>query len=123
VSGHAFVLEYRVKFLSDLRTSILLLLARWAPLSALAVSVLFKSRAVGAVDFVKEALPFSDVLPVATLSWALKYLYPDSKLTKLLGLSNLNTDVGQTQAKAKFMGLSDLKAADAEIVQTKKLTK
>ena len=59
----------------------------WAPLSALAVSALF-GKSAGALDFVKEILPFSDALPVATLAWLLQNIYPDSAPAKLFGLSN-----------------------------------
>jgi len=73
----------------------------WAPLSALAVSTIFKSRAVGTIDFAKEILPFSDLLPVATLSWVLKYLYPDSSLAKLLGLSNATKTDSEVECTEK----------------------
>jgi hypothetical protein len=59
----------------------------WAPISALVLSAALGSTQVGAIDLVKEALPFTDALPVATLAWALKNVYPESGLTKLLGLS------------------------------------
>jgi hypothetical protein len=39
----------------------------WAPLSSLALVYLFGSTSVAGLDFLKEILPFTDVLPVATL--------------------------------------------------------
>ena len=59
----------------------------WAPISAIVLSATLGSSAVGGFDFVKEALPFTDVLPVATLAWTLKNVYPESGLSKLLGLA------------------------------------
>mmetsp|Transcript_21903 Transcript_21903/g.66521 ORF Transcript_21903/g.66521 Transcript_21903/m.66521 type:complete len:207 (+) Transcript_21903:2-622(+) len=61
--------------------------AVWAPLSGLMLKVIFGSNAIAGLDFAKEALPFTDVLPVATLAWACKNLYPESSVSKALGLS------------------------------------
>ena len=59
----------------------------WAPASALIVRSLYGSNTIAGLDFVKEALPFTDVLPVATLAWIFRNLYPDSKLAAALGLA------------------------------------
>jgi len=63
----------------------------WAPISALLLSAALGSAQVGTLDFVKEALPFTDALPVATLAWVLKNVYPDSGPAKLLRLSSTAT--------------------------------
>jgi hypothetical protein len=59
----------------------------WAPVSAVAVWALFDSQALAKLDFLKEMLPFTDVLPVATLGWVLKNIYPDAAITKWFGLA------------------------------------
>jgi hypothetical protein len=59
----------------------------WAPISAILLKVIFGSNAIAGLDFVKEALPFTDVVPVATLAWASKNLFPESSLSKVLGLA------------------------------------
>ncbi len=58
----------------------------WAPVSAFIVARLFESQALGTIDFVKELLPFSDAVPVATLAWLIQNVYPDSPVASILGL-------------------------------------
>ena len=53
--------------------------AGWAPVSALLVQALYSSRLLSSLDFVKELLPFTDILPVASIGWALEYT-PAGKL-------------------------------------------
>ena len=49
---------------------------------------MFGSNVITTIDFAKEILPFTDFIPVATLSWVLKFVYPESPLTNLLGIKN-----------------------------------
>jgi len=72
----------------------------WAPISALLLSAALGSAQVGTLDFVKEALPFTDALPVATLAWVLKNVYPESGPAKLLGLSPKATAVENSDLKS-----------------------
>ena len=62
--------------------------AVWAPVSAIALNALFGSASLAFLNFFKEALPFTDVLPVATLGWLLAYAYPDSTAARVLGLDS-----------------------------------
>lgn len=59
----------------------------WAPVSAILLKAMFGSNAIAGLDFVKEALPFTDVVPVATLAWASKNLFPESSISNALGLA------------------------------------
>jgi hypothetical protein len=61
--------------------------AAWAPLSAFLLSNIFGSNVVTTLDFIKEALPGTDILPVAVIAWLLKNKFPDSSAAKYLGLS------------------------------------
>ena len=58
----------------------------WAPVSALSLRSLFRSDSLAALNFVKEILPFTDVVPVASLAWLLEYAFPDSAASRALGL-------------------------------------
>jgi len=60
--------------------------AVWAPTSAFILRQLFGSDILAAVDFIKEALPFTDIIPVATIAWSLETFAPDSKVAKAIGL-------------------------------------
>lgn len=61
----------------------------WAPVSALALKAIFGSTPLALLNFIKEALPFSDILPVATLAWLLAIVYPESAAARLLGLDSM----------------------------------
>lgn len=51
-----------------------LLDAFWAPLSAILVFIFFKRKWIWAsFTFFEEVLPFSDVIPSATLAWYMEY--------------------------------------------------
>ena len=58
----------------------------WAPLSAWILRALFESDILAAFNFVKELLPLTDVLPLATIAWLSRYAFPDSAAARLLGL-------------------------------------
>jgi hypothetical protein len=47
--------------------------AGWAPISAILVQALYSSRLLSSLDFVKELLPFTDILPIASIGWCLEY--------------------------------------------------
>lgn len=59
----------------------------WAPLSAFLLKAIFGSNSLATIDFVKEILPGTDIIPVASLAWLLQNYYPESFLTKSLGLA------------------------------------
>lgn len=58
----------------------------WAPISFVLTRALFGSGLVASFDAVKEALPGTDLLPVATIAWTLQNIFPDSKLAEAAGL-------------------------------------
>lgn len=45
----------------------------WAPISAYLIYKLFRSKSAAAVGFIEEALPWTDFIPTATITWALLY--------------------------------------------------
>ena len=55
-------------------------------LSAWLLYSLFDSPALALLNFIKEGLLFTDLIPVATISWLLVYAFPDSSWTRALGL-------------------------------------
>ena len=64
----------------------------WAPMSAFLLQQLFGSNILTTVDFFKEALPFTDIIPIAVLAWFLKYVWPDSPLSNTLGIGSSNNN-------------------------------
>jgi len=58
----------------------------YAPLQAFLLSQLFQSNAISGIGFVEEALPFTDVLPTATLAWVLETFFADTGVGRALGL-------------------------------------
>lgn len=65
----------------------------WAPLSSLIVFRIFGSETLATVNFVKELLPVSDILPLATIAWLLENIYSDSDIAKLLALDRNHRDI------------------------------
>ena len=43
----------------------------WAPISALVMQAMYGSALLSTLDFLEEALPFSDILPTACIGWVL----------------------------------------------------
>lgn len=60
----------------------------WAPVSAYLLNLLFGSNVVSTLEFVKEILPGTDILPVATFAWVMQNVFNDSPITKALGLKS-----------------------------------
>ena len=56
----------------------------YAPVEAGLIKLLFKSNALAAFGFVEEILPFTDIVPTFTISWALKNLWPTTPLARRL---------------------------------------
>lgn len=57
----------------------------YAPLAAFALRYLFQgSNVIFALEFVEEILPFTDVLPLATLCWILETYFGETDIAKLL---------------------------------------
>lgn len=59
----------------------------WAPISAFVISKLFDSNFLTVLEFSKEILPGSDVIPVATLAWLLENVFESSSLASFFNLS------------------------------------
>lgn len=58
----------------------------WAPISAFSLRALFGSNAIAGLDFIKEALPFTDIVPIATITWLLTYVLPENPVGEALGI-------------------------------------
>jgi hypothetical protein len=59
--------------------------ALWAPIAATTLrSIYGGSNVIFALEFLEEILPFTDIIPLATLCWTIESFYGDSDLAKLL---------------------------------------
>lgn len=56
----------------------------WAPIGAFALKYLFGSNIIASMEFAKEVLPFTDIIPLATTIWMLENVFVDSPLSRLL---------------------------------------
>ena len=63
----------------------------WAPMSAYALRVMFGSNVIAGLDFAKELLPGTDIVPVATLAWFLTYVAPPNFLSNVLDINKEDT--------------------------------
>ena len=65
----------------------------WAPLAATLLRSLFGgSNVILILEFAEEILPFTDVLPLATICWVVDTFLVDSELAKLLQLGIYRSD-------------------------------
>lgn len=65
----------------------------WAPLAATLMRSLFGgSNVILILEFAEEILPFTDVLPLATICWVVDTFLVDSELAKLLQLGIYRSD-------------------------------
>jgi len=58
----------------------------YAPAQAVALKMLFNSNAVAVLGFAEEIMPFTDIIPTATIAWCLETLVPESPITRIMGL-------------------------------------
>ena len=61
----------------------------WAPIAALLMRNLFYgSNVILVLEFAEEILPFTDILPLATLCWVLDTFFGESDAARALGLGS-----------------------------------
>lgn len=58
----------------------------YAPIAATVLRNLYGSNILFGLEFAEEILPFTDVLPLATICWVIDTFLPDSSIAKLLKL-------------------------------------
>uniref|UniRef100_A0A0K6S7U8 Uncharacterized protein n=2 Tax=Chromera velia CCMP2878 TaxID=1169474 RepID=A0A0K6S7U8_9ALVE len=66
----------------------------WAPAEFFLLKKLFGSNLVAGIGFLKEILPFTDIIPMFTISWLLQEVWPSTPLAERLGLG-LRREVGE----------------------------
>jgi len=59
----------------------------WAPVACFFLQYMFGSVLVSSVGFIEEILPFTDVVPTATIAWCITHLESLSRVRKALGMS------------------------------------
>mmetsp|Transcript_5606 Transcript_5606/g.8614 ORF Transcript_5606/g.8614 Transcript_5606/m.8614 type:complete len:282 (-) Transcript_5606:1512-2357(-) len=69
----------------------------WAPIAGFALKSLYSSNVLFALEFAEEILPFTDILPLATICWIIDTFYYDSDIAKALGLGR-TIETGTTDA-------------------------
>ncbi|CAB9502285.1 Inherit from COG: Phosphoglycerate mutase [Seminavis robusta] len=71
----------------------------WAPIAALLLRSLYPgSKVVFLLEFTEEILPFTDILPLATICWVVDTLFPTSGVAKTLqlGIYGQNVNDGES---------------------------
>lgn len=59
----------------------------FAPAQAVALKMMFNANGIAALGLVEELLPYTDVVPTATIAWCLETFAPTHPITRMLGLS------------------------------------
>lgn len=57
-----------------------------ASFEGIALKFLFGGNVLAVLGFIEELIPFSEILPTATVAWVLQTLAPDNVVTRLLGI-------------------------------------
>lgn len=66
----------------------------YAPFAAIALRSLFQgSNIVFALEFIEEILPFTDILPLATICWVVETYYASSDLARLLQIGDFGLQI------------------------------
>merc|ERR1719345_725607 len=58
----------------------------WAPVACFFLQYMFGSMLVSSIGFLEEALPFTDILPTATISWCIAHLESLSSIRQAVGI-------------------------------------
>lgn len=80
----------------------------YAPIAATILRSLYGSNIVFALEFIEEILPFTDILPLATICWVVDTFAADSDLAKLLKIGQY----GPIDDMASSGFVIDVKAAE-----------
>lgn len=70
----------------------------WGPVSALALAQAFGSKPIALAQLVKELISL-DFLPVATIAWLFRWGFPDSPVSKDLGIASKDQDISRNATK------------------------
>jgi hypothetical protein len=70
----------------------------WAPMSAFAMKSMFGSNALAGLDFAKEILPVTDIIPLATIAWIFTYAVSQpNPISEVLGLKRSLPDTAKDE--------------------------
>lgn len=62
--------------------------AVFAPASAVMLKMMYNANGIALVGLCEELLPFTDIIPTATMAWFLQHCAPDHPFTRGVGISN-----------------------------------
>mmetsp|Transcript_9646 Transcript_9646/g.20152 ORF Transcript_9646/g.20152 Transcript_9646/m.20152 type:complete len:100 (+) Transcript_9646:3-302(+) len=60
----------------------------YAPAQAVALQMLFNSKFITVFGLAEEILPFTDIVPTATLAWILETFFAETALGRMLGMAS-----------------------------------
>jgi len=61
----------------------------YAPAQAIALKMMFHSNFIAVFGFIEELLPFTDIIPTATIAWCLETFAHDHAFTRMIGLGDV----------------------------------
>lgn len=64
--------------------------AVFAPASGVMIKMLYNSNSIAIIGALEELLPYTDILPTASIAWFLEAMWPDSCLSYMIGLRRVN---------------------------------
>lgn len=83
----------------------------WAPVAAWLLRGLY-GNAVGVLELVEEILPFTDVLPLATLCFVIDTFFADSELARVLRIGTFSDKIDNDSVDVRTINMPQLNKAD-----------
>ncbi|GKY97489.1 hypothetical protein MPSEU_000707200 [Mayamaea pseudoterrestris] len=86
----------------------------WAPIAGLLLRSLYSSNILFGLEFAEEILPFTDILPLATICWVVDTYFAESPLAQLLNIGSYST-----KERADYISAIDVFSEPADETQLK----
>ena len=90
----------------------------YAPIAAILLRELYGSNVAFGLEFVEEILPFTDIIPLATICWIVDTYFPESDIARILQIGSYGNHI-RTQDR---MGAIDVNEKESFSKSTEEST-
>jgi hypothetical protein len=93
----------------------------WAPIAGYALRSLYGSNILFVLEFAEEILPFTDVLPLATICWVVDAFFADSAPARLLQVGRYGPGSGSAGLVIDVQAKAAVTESKAAVTESRKL--
>jgi len=86
----------------------------YAPIAASLLRSLYGSNVIFALEFAEEILPFTDIIPLATLCWVVDTFFADSDVARTLQLGSYRNNVDPRDVASGVVDVDAKQVADRQ---------